>query len=139
MVRTSIKNVFVSMIQRKIPSDVRLQLEMLKEPNTVWTVSKLRALLHRYIVSKEKAGNHRLLSQPGNPRGPNLTTTRQSRRNLYTAVEVSRMSAGLLKHWLRRRKERHRHKLVKGAGIVTRVIGVTNVPNIEHSSKGNRD
>jgi len=50
------QSVFVSMIQRKIPSEVRLQLEMLKVPETAWTVPKLRDLLRRYIVSKEKAG-----------------------------------------------------------------------------------
>lgn len=49
------QHVFVSMILSKLPSDVLLQLEIMKGADNKWTIRKLRDLLRQYIVSKEKA------------------------------------------------------------------------------------
>ncbi len=61
------QQVFVSMIRSKIPSDVLLQLELLKGADHKWTLRKLRDLLRQYIVSKEKADKIKL-SAPSNQR-----------------------------------------------------------------------
>ncbi|XP_053395603.1 uncharacterized protein LOC128555859 [Mercenaria mercenaria] len=49
------QEVFVSMIRRKLPSDVLLQLEIMKGAGSKWSVCRLRDLLRQYIVAKEKA------------------------------------------------------------------------------------
>ena len=49
------KHVFVSMVHSKLPSDVLLQLEILKGTDVKWTIAKLRDLLRQYAVSKEKS------------------------------------------------------------------------------------
>ncbi|XP_045176576.2 uncharacterized protein LOC123537084 [Mercenaria mercenaria] len=45
--------VFVSMIKRKLPADVLLQLEIQKGAENKWTVTKLRNLLKEFITAKE--------------------------------------------------------------------------------------
>ena len=45
--------VLVSMIKRKLPSDVLLQLEIIKGAGQTWTVNKLRKILGQFITAKE--------------------------------------------------------------------------------------
>ena len=49
------KHVFVSMVHSKLPSDVLLQLKILKGTDVKWTIANLRDLLRQYAVSKEKS------------------------------------------------------------------------------------
>jgi len=49
------QDVFVSMIRKKLPADVLLQLEMLNGSDKEWKVESLRALLRQYIVAREKS------------------------------------------------------------------------------------
>lgn len=49
------QHVFVSMLRSKLPSDVLLQLELLKPQDKKWSVQSLRDILRQYIVSREKA------------------------------------------------------------------------------------
>ena len=55
------QDVFVAMIRAKLPEDVLLQLEMLKEAKKKWTVYALRDKLLEYITGREhseKKGNN---------------------------------------------------------------------------------
>ncbi len=66
--------IFVSMIQNKLPSDVLLQLEMLKETTTEWTVTSLRKAFQRHLMAREAAERSKpepVNEKPKNtPQGP---------------------------------------------------------------------
>ncbi|XP_053406660.1 uncharacterized protein LOC128559357 [Mercenaria mercenaria] len=49
------QEVFVSMLRRKLPNDVLLQMEIMKGVDKKWSVITFRELLRQYIVAKEKA------------------------------------------------------------------------------------
>ena len=70
------QKVFVSMIRRKLPSDVLLQLEVLKGADNIWSVSSLRDLLRQFIVSKEKSGKNSVTEA-----SPQNQVTRHDRYN----------------------------------------------------------
>ncbi|XP_052771144.1 uncharacterized protein LOC128210829 [Mya arenaria] len=105
------QHVFVSMIRNKLPSEVLLQLEILKGSENKWTVMKLRDLLRQYIVSKEKAEKNKpyeTASQRDDKTQRSLCEKKfpkyASKENVHLSEEVDQTNhaigeeAGLLSH-----------------------------------------
>ncbi len=47
------QQVFISMIRSKMPSEVLLQLELLKGAGEKWTVQRLREMLRQYMCQEK--------------------------------------------------------------------------------------
>ncbi len=78
--------IFVSMIQNKLPSDVLLQLEMLKETTTEWTVTSLRKAFQRHLMAREAA--ERSKPEPANEKPKNTPQgTHRKRRRQGTRIK----------------------------------------------------